>query len=133
MQQRIKLPKIQSTQSSMLRDLSVENLLILSSKKIANYGHLKLRLDQMISQSLLSNTRTKLKNSILNKFHQWFLPRWRKLPKHLLDNPLKMQLSLSLLISTIIKDKQQRMLEALLELTFWESLMSQLLPLLPMD
>ena len=133
MQPKIKPQRIQSIQFLMLRDLLVENLLILSFKRIANYGHLKLKLDQMINQSLLSNIKTKPKNSILNKFHQWFLPKWRKLLKHLLDNPLKMQLSLFLLISMTIKDRQPRMLEVLLALMFWESSMSQLLQLLLMD
>ena len=133
MQRKIKPQRIQSIQFLMLRDLLVENLLIPSFKRIANYGHLKLKLDQMINQSLLSNIKTKPKNSILNKFHQWFLPRWRKLLKHLLDNPLKMQLSLYLLISMTIKDRQPRMLEVLLASMFWESSMSQLLPLLLMD
>jgi len=126
---KIKPQKTQLTQSSMPKDLSVENLLIPSSKKIASYGHSKLKPDPMTNQLSLSSTRTKPKSSILNKFHRWFLLRWRKLPRHLSDSPLKTQLSLSQPISTITKGKQPRMLEALLALTFWESLTSQL-PLL---
>jgi len=59
----------------MLKDLLVENLLILLYKKIVNYGHLKSKLDQMINQLLLLSIRIKLKSSILNKFHQWYLLR----------------------------------------------------------
>ena len=129
MQLKIKLPRIPTTLSLMPRDLLEENSQIQSSKKIANYGHSKLKLDPMTNQLSLSSTRTKPKSSILNKFHRWFLLRWRKLPRHLSDSPLKTQLSLSQPISTITKGKQPRMLEALLALTFWESLTSQL-PLL---
>ena len=83
----------------------------------------------MTNHSSLFNTREKPKSSKLNKSHQWFLLRWKKLLKLTWLKPLNLPSSLSQLISVTPKDKLPRMLVPLLELTFSELSMSKL-PLL---
>lgn len=116
----------------MQKDLLEESFKMLQFKLISSSGHSKLNLAQMTNHSLLFNIKEKPKNSKLNKSHQWFSQRWKKLLKLTWLKQLNLLLLLYQLISVMPKDKPQRMLEPLLESTFLELSMSQLLLLLLM-
>jgi len=125
---KIKLPETLSTLSLMLKDLSEENLMMLSSKKIWNYGLSKLSLELTTNPCFKLNTRENINNSIPKKSLPWFSLKWEKLLKLILDKKSHMLLSLSPLISMILKDKLPKMPELLLDLTY--SVLSMNLPLL---
>ena len=120
-----KMPKIHTTPSSMLKDLSEENSMTQLFSQIWNIGHSKLKKAKMESLSSLSNTKAKTKNSILKKFHPWFWLRWKRLLKPTLDKRLKMLLSQYQPISMILKDKPQKMQALLQDWMWWESSTNQ--------
>ena len=65
--------EIQQIQSSMPRDLLVVNLKKEKSKKISNYGLLKLsKIPNQTDLKYVSLTRNKKRNSSQKKFQQWY-------------------------------------------------------------
>ncbi len=130
---KIKLLETQQILFLMLNVLLDVSLTNKSFKGILSYGLSRLNLALMISPSYVLSIRERIKSSILKKLYQWYSPRWKKQPNHILESKLRMLLSLFPLIAMTLKDKPPRMLVLLLVLTFFGSSTKQLLLQLLMD
>ena len=113
MPQRTKLPEILPTLFLTQKEWSVESLMTKTSKVILSYGHSKWLAEAYLTINLWlkCNTWIKFKDFKLNKYHQWYWLKWKKLRRLILrDRYLKQSLQF-LLILMILRGRQPKMLE----------------------